>query len=148
MTVVQFSMDGLPRGQGRPRGAVRGGHPVFYKASKDREYEASVKALARAAMGNKPPFTGPVSASFRFRLPIPKSETKRVREAMAAGEIAHISKPDISNMLKAIEDAMNLVVYVDDAQITRNFQTKLYHPRPGVDVRVEAFDMQAEAVAA
>jgi len=90
-------------------------------------------------MGDLEPLTGPLSLTARFRMPIPKSETKRVRVAMAAGETAHIFKPDCSNMLKACEDAMNGVVFVDDCQIVRGFFTKVYSDRPGIDIRVEAF---------
>ena len=64
---------------------------------------------------------------------------------MAAGEIPPTTKPDTSNMVKAIEDAMNGVAFVDDAQIVRLFATKLYAEVPGVDVRVEAFEPQGGA---
>jgi len=133
---LTFSMQGLPRGQGRPRATARGGFATVYKDPKSRAYEKSVGAVAALAMGSRTPFAGPLSVSLRFRMPIPKSETKRVREAMAAGEIAPTTKPDLSNLVKAIEDGMNAVVYVDDVQIVRSFTTKIYSEKPGVDVQV------------
>lgn len=142
MAVVSFSMIGVPRGQGRPRATARRGFATVYKAGKDRAYEKSVAGVARAHMGDRAPMEGPVSLSLRFRLPIPKSETKRVRAAMASGEIAPTTKPDLSNMVKAIEDGMNGVVFVDDSQVVRSFQTKIYAEQPGVDIRVEAFAPQ------
>jgi Holliday junction resolvase RusA-like endonuclease len=60
----------------------------------------------------------------------------------AFGDIAHTSVPDKDNMTKAIYDALNKIVWKDDAQITRGFQTKIYHPTPGVDIRVEAYAPQ------
>lgn len=137
MDSVAFSMDGAPRGQGRPRATARNGFATVYKDGKSRKYEDEVRVLARLAMGSKAPFEGPLSVSLRFRLPIPKSASKRTRDAMAAGEIAPTTKPDLSNMVKSIEDGMNKVVYVDDAQIVRNFNTKVYATTPGVDVRVQ-----------
>ena len=142
MTVLAFSMSGLPRGQGRPRATTRGGHPTVYKASADRKYEASVRAIAQAAMAGRDPFEGPLSLSLRFRMPIPKSATRRVKTSMAAGEIAPTTKPDATNLAKAVEDAMNGVVFVDDCQIVRCFITKIYAESPGADVRIEAFQPQ------
>jgi Holliday junction resolvase RusA-like endonuclease len=142
MTVVAFSMAGEPRGQGRPRATARGGFASVYKDPKSRKYEQSVAAVARAAMGERAPLEGPLSLSLRFRMPIPKSYSKGVRASMASGETAPVSKPDLSNLVKAIEDGMNTIVFVDDSQIVRSFQTKIYAEQPGVDVRVEAYQPQ------
>lgn len=144
MTVVAFSMSGLPRGQGRPRATARGGFASIYKDPKSRKYEQSVALVAAAQMAGRLPLTGPLSASFQFRMPIPVSATKKAKAAMASGETPHLGKPDLSNMVKAIEDAMNAVVFHDDAQITRCFTTKLYSERPGVDVRIEALEPQEQ----
>jgi Holliday junction resolvase RusA-like endonuclease len=142
MTALVFSMVGLPRGQGRPRATVRGAHATVYKAQKDRKYETSVAKVAMGAMAGRAPFEGPLSVSLRFRMPIPASASKRTKAAMAAGEIAPTTKPDLSNLVKSIEDAMNRIVFADDSQIVRNFNTKIYAEQPGVDVRVEAFAPQ------
>lgn len=142
MTVLTFSLSGLPRGQGRPRTTARRGFASVYKDPKSRRYEASVTAVARAVMGDQSPMQGPLSLSLRFRLPIPASASKKLRAAMAAGEIAPTTKPDLSNLQKAIEDGMNKVVFLDDSQIVRAFTTKVYALIPGVDVRVEAFQPQ------
>ncbi|MDP3869156.1 RusA family crossover junction endodeoxyribonuclease [Phenylobacterium sp.] len=139
-----FSFSGDPRGQGRPRAAKRGGFISVYKDPKSRKYEDSVAEVAAQAMAGRTPFVGALSASYRFRLPIPTSYPKWRREAMAAGEIAPTTKPDLSNMLKAMEDGMNGVVFVDDCQIVRTFLTKIYHPTPGVDVRVAPLDVESD----
>ena len=139
-----FSMSGKPRGKGRPRTAVRGRFATIYTDKLTRTYEADVKAVARDAMGQRLPFQGALTLSLRFRVPIPKSETKATRAAMAAGEIAPTTKPDWDNAAKAICDGMNGVVYRDDCQIVRAFVTKVYHPTPGVDVRVAPLDVEAE----
>ena len=46
-------------------------------------------------------------------------------------------KPDASNILKSIEDAMNGVVFNDDSQIVNIHVTKVYATEPGVDVCVK-----------
>lgn len=146
MEPLVFSMSGLPRGQGRPRATVRkGGFATIYKDTKSRQYENSIAAVARGVMGDRPPLTGALSVSMRFRMPIPASATKARRAAMAAGEVPHTSKPDGSNMQKALEDAMNGIVFVDDSQIVRGFWTKIYSDKPGVDVRIEPLEPQEAA---
>lgn len=142
MAALVFSMAGVPRGQGRPRATAKRGYASVYKAGADKKYESSVRAVALKAMAGRDPFEGPLSLALRFRMPIPKSATRRVREGMAAGEIAPTTKPDWDNAAKAICDAMNAVVFVDDAQIVRAFVTKIYAEKPGVDVKVEAFAPQ------
>ena len=139
-----FRFSGNPRGQGRPRATARGGFASVYKDPKSRTYEASIAKAAKAMMGERRPLEGPLSVSMRFRMPIPKSATKRARLAMAAGEIAHTAKPDTSNMTKAVEDALNGVAFIDDSQIVRSFCTKVYSDKPGVDVRVEPFAPQGD----
>jgi len=145
VTALVFSLNGAPRGKGRPRTSVRGGFARIYTDAATRKYEASVRAAAEKVMGDRDPFEGPLSVSLRFRMPIPKSATKRVRTAMAAGEIAHTGRPDIDNCQKAILDALNGVVFADDGQVCRAFTSKLYAEIPGVDVRVEAHEPQGGA---
>lgn len=145
MTVIAFSMTGDPRGKGTARAAVRGRFATVYSDPKTRKYERSVASVAISIMAGRNPLEGPLSLSVRFRLAIPKSISKRERAAMLAGEIAPTKKPDLSNLLKAIEDGMNGIVFIDDAQIVRGFQTKIYAEKPGVDVRVEAFAPQSGA---
>lgn len=144
--ILSLSLNGAPKGWSRAgHKIVKSGKRLFvqtYTPHPMRKYQDSIRNAARVAMGERAPLTGPLSVSLRFRMPIPKSETKAVRAAMAAGEIAHVSVPDKDNMTKAIYDALNKIVWRDDAQITRGFQTKIYHLTPGVDIRVEAFAPQ------
>jgi Holliday junction resolvase RusA-like endonuclease len=154
VAALVFSMNGEPRGKGRPRATVRGGYASVYTDAQTRKYEASVTAIAREKMAGRSPFEGPLSVSLRFRMPIPKSATKRVRAGMAAGEIAHCGRPDVDNLAKAVLDAIGedaaakkkgldaRVVFANDSQIVRLFASKIYAEIPGVDVRVEAFQPQ------
>jgi Holliday junction resolvase RusA-like endonuclease len=160
MTVVAFSMVGEPRGKGRPRVFVQGGRSIATTDPQTRRYEASVSQVARRAMAGAAPMEGPLSVSIRFRMPIPRSATKRDKAAMAAGEMAPVARPDLDNLAKAILDGMSedaavkakakktgiaadaRIVFRNDSQIVRLFVVKLYAEQPGVDVRVEAYQPQ------
>ena len=66
---------------------------------------------------------------------------------METGEILPCKKPDVSNIAKAVEDALNGLVYEDDAQICSLTVSKCYAlpgQEPCVYVRIEE-RMLAEA---
>lgn len=58
--------------------------------------------------------TGPIELTVTFWFRLPKS-SERKREPVSASK--HIKKPDASNVLKALEDALNGVAWEDDSQI-------------------------------
>lgn len=147
--ILVLTLDGTPKGWSRAGHRIAGKEGGLfvqtYTPTPMRKYQESIRKLARAAMAGRVPLAGALSVSLRFRMPIPKSHPKWRREAMAAGEVPHIIKPDKDNLTKAVYDALNKIVWVDDAQITRGFQTKVYSARPGIDMRIEAFGPQEQA---
>lgn len=142
MSVLLFSFSGDPRGQGRPRATVRGGFAAIYKDAKSRAFENSIRQVAVAYMGDRRPLTGALSVSVWFKMPIPKSATKRDKAAMASGEAPHVKPFDIDNLQKAVLDGLNGVAWMDDCQITRLFSTKVYGEKPGFTIRIEALEPQ------
>lgn len=138
MTVVEFSMSGAVRGKGRPRATVRGGFAQMYTDEKTRLYERSVRDLSVRAMAGRSPFMGPLSVSLQLRLGLPKSMSKRQRGRVLAQEEPYFGVVDCDNAGKALLDAMNGSVYLDDRQVTRLWIVKVPSENPGVDVRVEA----------
>ena len=137
-----FHMEGHPRGKGRPRATARGGFARMFTDAKTREYETAVAGLARQAMGSRRPLDGPLGVTIRFRIEPPKSMTKRARAAVLAGEQPYLGRFDLDNLAKSILDGCNGVCFVDDVQIVRLFLSKVASDRPGVDVRVEAYEPQ------
>ena len=128
---IQFTVDGEAHGKGRPR-FTRDGHA--YTDAKTKAYEHAIANVAREAMGDNPPMTGPVYMALTIRVTPPKSTSATKRRKMLAGEIWPTTKPDKTNVTKAIEDACNGIVYLDDKQIIDGPQTKIYAETAGVDV--------------
>jgi Holliday junction resolvase RusA-like endonuclease len=56
---------------------------------------------------------------------------------MNDGEIRHTTKPDLSNMLKNIEDVGNGVIWKDDKLIDQIMIRKYYGHEPGWRIRLE-----------
>lgn len=135
--MVTFKVDADPVGKQRARYAKRGNFVQTYTPDKTRNYEALIKEAAIEAMGNSEILETPVNLYLYIRAPIPKSLPKKRLEACLNGLEKPIKKPDASNVLKSIEDAMNGVVYKDDSQIVNIHVAKVYSSVAGVDVCVK-----------
>ena len=135
--MVTFKVDADPVGKQRARYAKRGNFVQTYTPDKTRNYEALVKEAATEAMGSNEILETPVNLYLYIRAPIPKSLPKKRIEACLNGSEKPIKKPDASNVLKSIEDAMNGVVYKDDSQIVNIHVAKVYSSVAGVDVCVK-----------
>lgn len=133
---VAFWIPGPPVPKGRPRFSSRGGKARTYTPEKTRSYETHVRAHGEAAMRGAAPMTTPLKAVLRVHLPALKSGPKAERGALPTG------RPDLDNVVKAILDALNGVVYVDDAQVvvleaTKDRRRPDQESGPGVFVLVQ-----------
>ena len=141
MTVLRFHVLGKPVGKERPR-AVRtaSGRVRVITAKKTEEYEHFVHLAARSAVEQlelEEPLDGALGLSMQIALEVPESWAPERRAAALAGRERPVVKPDFDNVAKAICDAMNGVVYRDDAQIVESSVRKIYGPLPGVLVTIE-----------
>lgn len=140
---IRFTVPGEPVGKGRARSATRkrrdsSGKLVSYIAhitpEKTEEYELKVKLAAKEAMNGYAAISGPVMLELKIYVGIAASWPKKKRELAISGAMYPTKKPDSSNILKAIEDAMNEVSYADDAQITDHHIKRRFSETPRVDV--------------
>lgn len=135
--MITFEVDGDPVGKQRARHRRVGNFIQTYTPEKTRSYEKQIKDAAKQAMGITEPLETPISLYLYIRAPIPKSTTKKALQGILDGLIKPIKKPDASNVLKSVEDAMNGVVYKDDSQIVNLHVTKVYDKNPGVSICVK-----------
>ncbi len=135
MRVVTFMVPGQPVAKGRGRAAIRGGHATIYTPEKTRRYENQVAAYAAEAMRHSPPLGGPVEVVVEAFMMVPPSWSLKKRLAACAGQIRPVTKPDLDNIVKAL-DGMNKIVVVDDSQIVKLTATKHYAETPQLIVTV------------
>ena len=128
---IMIPGDAVP--QGRPRVVRIGGRTIAYDPPKSKAYKARVRQYA-ARNAPKEPLEGKVTLEVRIYRSVPKSWSKKKREAAYAGMIWPTTKPDVSNIVKGIEDALNGIWYKDDSQIVREYSMKQYAREPGVIV--------------
>ena len=131
-----FTVPGAPRGKGRPRTAVIGGHARIFTDSKTRAEEGAIRVIAAAAMQGRDPFDGPVVLRCCAYRQIPASWSAKKRAAAEAGDLLPVSKPDLDNYVKMM-DALNGIVVRDDSQIVSAVIHKRFslQPRLAIDVR-------------
>ncbi len=58
---------------------------------------------------------------------------------MATGAIRPAVRPDLSNVVKSVEDALNGVAYRDDSAIVHQVVTKQFAHSPRVELRLKPF---------
>lgn len=133
MPRIEFTVFGIPKAQGRPRGFAipsgpKKGKVRVYDPETSRNWKADVKAQA---LVHRPPvpLDCPLRVRFTFTLLRPKSLPKRI--------VAHTRRPDVDNLGKAVADALRGVIYRDDSLIIEKVVRKKYGPSPGVHVIVE-----------
>ena len=142
--VLTVDIPGQPIGQGRPKFSTINGHARAYDPEKSRNYKAYVRMLATQAMKDRG-FTmieGPCVLSINAYFEVPKSKSKKFRAAALSGLEYPTKKPDIDNIIKAIQDALNGLAYKDDALIVRLGVTKLYSEIPRVEVSLIEWDRE------
>ncbi|WP_261539109.1 RusA family crossover junction endodeoxyribonuclease [Burkholderia multivorans] len=139
---VVFVVPGKPVAKGRPRFVRRGPHVRTYTPEPTERYENLVKIAARAAMRDDEPYAGPVRLIVDIGVPIPASWSEKRQRAAAAGAIGATKKPDADNVVKALKDGMNGVVYGDDGQVVDLWVSKRYATTPGV--RIEAIELNLQ----
>ncbi len=139
-TGVHFFVPGKPQGKGRPRAVARGKFVRMYTPEKTASYESTVALAASQAMAGRALFAGAVSVVMRMRHPVPKSWSKRKREDALSDRVLPTVKCDADNCVKAVFDAINGIVWVDDVQVVELALTKRYAATPGVDVFVSQLE--------
>lgn len=83
-----------------PKGRPRFGNGITYTDKKTRKYEDAVRAFFKKAYGTEAaPIDGPIAVEYEFIMPRPKS-VPLIRW------FCH-SKPDIDNLVKSFQDAMD-----------------------------------------
>lgn len=136
MTAIIFTIPGEAVAKGRAKAARRGAFITMYTPKKTVDYESKVADAAKAAMTGLTPLDGAVHLTVRIYRQIPKSWSLKKQRAAALGEIFPTAKPDTSNIIKAIEDGSNGILWKDDSQIVDTISSKRYGtPRAEVEVR-------------
>lgn len=131
---VQFVVPGDPVGKGRPRVSTIGGHARMFTPAKTASYEGLIALAGTEAMAGRQLIEGAVMVEMRIVMSVPRSMSKKKQCMALAGEVFPAKKPDMDNVVKAIFDGLNGVVWKDDVQVVDAIVRKRYGETPGVHV--------------
>lgn len=120
MKTYILNCDPLPLA--RPR---LGKHKKMYNVQ--QEYRLVNGIHLQKQHNDAPLFEGPLHLDITFYLKMPHL-SERKKDALE--NTFHYFKPDLSNLLKFVEDLANKIIYNDDAQISSIATRKLYARHP------------------
>jgi Holliday junction resolvase RusA-like endonuclease len=125
---LAFFVRGLarPQGSGQPRVSKAGKPYLITKTANLASWRHAV-ATVLSWEWHWPPIDGPVGLGLIFVFPRPKSLKK--------GRRLHTTRPDGSKLLRAVEDALTGVAYVDDSRV-QSAVSKVYGDEPGAHIYI------------
>lgn len=138
VTNIKFTFNIEPQTQLRPRASRRGRAIVVYDPPKVKAFKAKLHAMAQEQFKGEP-LDGPLEVNWWFYRPVQTSISKAEKDRRLSGVEPPVVKPDLSNYLKASEDALNGVLWVDDRVIVIERCFKRYSETPRIEVEVKKY---------
>lgn len=141
---IRFTVPAVPVAQPRQRHRVvqiADSHVATnYTPAKSpvNAYKATVRMAASRAVGARILY-GPVSLSAVFVLPRP---ARLMWKTKPMPRVWHTSKPDMDNLFKSLKDALKGLLWRDDSQVARYFDSEKViaagDEQPHVEVRIRS----------
>jgi len=103
------------------------------------KYRKAIRNMAISQMRNQKAerIEGAVNMNIIYAFRRPKSLSKKERNEIDGGKnIPKTTKPDIDNLTKAILDALNGIVWKDDAQVTQINIQKVWSAKDQIEVEI------------
>ena len=139
--MIKFRYDGEPVGKGRPKVTARQGKFAHaYTPKKTKEYEEAIRFAFNISNCERVPVYDkdtPLEARMVFAFKVPKSYSKKEREACLKGEISQTHKPDTDNCIKSVLDALEGGAFESDASVVKVIAEKIYAEEPYVEVEID-----------
>ena len=128
-------LDIEPIQQARPRATRYGRSIRVYDPPKVAKYKKQLAQLARLQHKGKP-FDGMLEVEISFYRQVQKSLSKKERSRRLSGEHRPTVKPDLDNYIKSTLDALNGILWTDDAHIVDLHAHKYYSDDPHIEITV------------
>lgn len=124
LTSFSVRFPGGLQGKQRARSTKSGRH---YTPRKTVVAEEWIRSCVMEQLGwEANPTVHPVRTRLRIDVAIPASWSKKRQAAALCGDVLPGKKPDLDNVVKLVNDALNGIVWKDDAQIVHSEEYKLY----------------------
>ena len=139
-TTIFFTAYGDPVAKARARIFVNKytGRVQACTPKKTRDYESTVAAQALA---HRPVelLDGPLLLGVKIVRSVPKSFSRKKKDAALMEEIRPVTRPDLDNYIKGIKDALQGIIWKDDSQVVGYLEGtgKYYGMTPRIEVTVK-----------
>lgn len=131
--IIKFTIDGEPKGKGRPRFRSFGNFISTYTDAKTKSLENNIRdTYLKYGFDSNLEENIPIDIDIKFYMPIPKSISEKKKKELI--DKPHTKKPDIDNCVKSVYDGLNKVAYNDDSQIYKSSSEKRYSKIPRTEV--------------
>lgn len=139
MKIITFEVPGEPKPQSRPRSRAinKNGKWIgttYQPNGPDMDYRARIATIAAQHMAGRAPLSGPLYFRVVLWIPKPKSKPK--------WKFLPDVKPDFDNYAKAICDALQGIVFLNDSQICTALITKKYAVERGASTEIMVEELQ------
>lgn len=134
--MIRLTILGEPVAQHRPRITTAGKFPRMYKSAADNNYREKLYWEAKKLNMKPIPRTTALFVEILVYRPIPKSISTVKAQMAEAKHIRPTTKPDIDNYIKQIFDALNGLVWEDDAQIVTVLANKFFSTQPRLEIEI------------
>ena len=141
MSSFVFFVPGLPKPSGSKkafRHAKTSKVIVVDACDGSRDWKTTVSQFALAARAGCRPMDGPLRLVVEFRMPRPKAHYRANGELRDNAPAWHTNAPDATKLLRAVEDALNGVLWRDDRQVVLQSVYKAYGESPGANIMISA----------
>ena len=118
-----------------------------FTPARTKFFHEQIRAVVRDVLKGLAPVEGPVRLEMTFVMQVPKSWPKWKKQAALDGYVVPTGRPDMDNLEKALLDAFNGILIVDDAFVIERFARKIYGETPRILASVEQtgqFDIHAK----
>lgn len=141
MPEIAFTVYGQAQPAGSKTAGVSKGGKVFVRdsAKKGAPWRRHVAQAAGQAMNGTGLLDGPLELSVIFKVPRPKGHYG-VRGLRPSAPSHPTVRPDVTKLLRAVEDALTGIVWRDDAQVVAQHAYKEYGEPACADIRVTTHD--------
>jgi Holliday junction resolvase RusA-like endonuclease len=140
METLTFTILGIPTAKQSMK-FTRNGFSYQTKEVKLAADNMRAQIIQQLPAGFKP-LTEPVNINYYFAFPFTSDISKKQRNLISCGEIHYkAKKPDIDNLQKAVNDALNGVVISDDSLICEVHASKCYSETPRTEILIGSCKM-------
>lgn len=136
-------IDGNPTPLKRHRSCILNNRVHSYDSQKEAK-KTVLKCVLRQLPFDFEIFDEPLEMLIEFHMPIPQSISKKKKLQLL--ETPHNKKPDLSNLIKFVEDTFNGQIYKDDSQIVNIYASKLYSEEPKTIVCFRPFVIEKKVI--